>query len=495
MEQTTYLGVTFDNKMAWIPHITNKFNKGIRCLQACAKAIGKTWGISPASIRWLYNQVILPSVTYAVFVWYKSLLNRQYLIDLANRLHRNAALLITRGLRSTPIANLEIAAGLPPITLTLQELAIKTARRLKEQGRWDNNYSINTKGHLVSHAYHLDCIFKQLPITASTHKDYVSKTNILDRKFKTDILNRTEIVPYIDSLDSNIWCIYTDGSKRDNLTGAGFCVIHNNQTVTSQAYPLGTYPSVFQCELFAIHEAALWIQANVNSPSTLIIFSDSQAAINTLNSTSVSNTIALDTINTLNELGSLHSITIQWVPGHSNIAGNEAADTLANQGSAVIPTGPEPYLPFSKNQSDTEIRALTFSKHLDSYRNNTLSDKGKIPLLIYLKRYRYTLTNLSSIHIKWLTWVLSGHSPLYYFQHKIGKVFSPQCPHCYGEPETSEHYLGQCVRYATIRLRTFGHITMTWTELLSHSPALIIRFISSTDRFNTDRIFTDRTII
>jgi ribonuclease HI len=322
----------------------------------------------------------------------------------------------------------------------------------------------------------------------------VSKTNILDRKFKTVILNRTDIEPYIDSLDKDIWCIYTDGSKRDNLTGAGFCAIHNHQTVTSQAYPLGTFPSVFQCELFAIHEAALWVQANVTSPSTIIFFSDSQAAINTLNSTSVSNTIALDTINTLNTLGAVNSISIHWVPGHSNIAGNEAADTLANQGSAIRPIGPEPYLPFSKNQSDTEIRALTFSQHIATYKQNTLSDKGKTPLLIYLTRHKYKLAKLSSIQIKWLTWVLSGHSPLYYFQHKIGKVFSPYCPHCYGETETSAHYLGQCVRYATIRLRTFGHITMTWTELLSHTPALIIKYIASTDRFNSERIFTDRTI-
>ena len=98
------------------------------CLQ---KAVGITWGISPQGIAWLYNQVILPSVTYAAVSWQHSVDKRLYLRHRLEAVQRNAALMITRGLKSSPTANLEIMAGLQPINLKLQEVAIKAALRLK----------------------------------------------------------------------------------------------------------------------------------------------------------------------------------------------------------------------------------------------------------------------------------------------------------------------------------------------------------------------------
>ena len=142
------------------------------------------------------------------------------------------------------------------------------------------------------------------------------------------------------------------------------------------------------------------------------------------------NTIARDTINTLNRLGTSHSVTIHWVPGHTNIPGNETADELARRGSATMPVGPEPFLPFSKNHSNTEIRNFTHRHHLIQYNNKDISEKGKVPILAYLKKHSYSFRNLRVTQLKWLTWMLSGHSPLFYFQHKIGKAYSPMCDYC-----------------------------------------------------------------
>ena len=46
-------------------------------------------------------------------------------------IQRHAALMITRRLKSTPTANLDIMAGLQPTALKLQETAIKAALLLK----------------------------------------------------------------------------------------------------------------------------------------------------------------------------------------------------------------------------------------------------------------------------------------------------------------------------------------------------------------------------
>ncbi|KAJ8964926.1 hypothetical protein NQ317_014459 [Molorchus minor] len=47
---------------------------------------------------------------------------------------------------------------------------------------------------------------------------------------------------------------------------------------------------------------------------------------------------------TLNDLASRNKVILTWVPGHSGVRGNEEADRLAREGSAMYPIGPEPIL-------------------------------------------------------------------------------------------------------------------------------------------------------
>ena len=104
--QVVYLGLTLDAKLTWSTHIQDKANKGIKMLFACRKAVGKTWGLSPVVTRWIYQQVILPSVLYGNVVWHHTLDYKLYIRQRLEALQRLAALSITRGLNSTPTANL-----------------------------------------------------------------------------------------------------------------------------------------------------------------------------------------------------------------------------------------------------------------------------------------------------------------------------------------------------------------------------------------------------
>jgi hypothetical protein len=79
VNSAVYLGVTIDRKLNWGPHILKKCDKAIGHLHACKQAIGKTWGISPSGIRWLYNQIIIPSVSYAAVVWQHTVDRKLYI--------------------------------------------------------------------------------------------------------------------------------------------------------------------------------------------------------------------------------------------------------------------------------------------------------------------------------------------------------------------------------------------------------------------------------
>jgi ribonuclease HI len=56
------------------------------------------------------------------------------------------------------------------------------------------------------------------------------------------------------------------------------------------------------------------------------------------------------------ELAGLNEVTLLWVPGHCGIHGNEEADKLVRQASAMLLTGPEPALGISKYSATETIR-------------------------------------------------------------------------------------------------------------------------------------------
>lgn len=49
------LGVTFDSKLNWSSHLESRVAKSCRIFGQCRRAIGRTWGLSPKGISWLYN--------------------------------------------------------------------------------------------------------------------------------------------------------------------------------------------------------------------------------------------------------------------------------------------------------------------------------------------------------------------------------------------------------------------------------------------------------
>ena len=92
----------------------------------------------------------------------------------------------------------------------------------------------------------------------------------------------------------------------------------------------------------------------------LTIYVDSQAAIKALASTSIKSKTVKDCLDALDNASSFFNIIICWVPGHTNVVGNERADVLAKIGSNDdLPIDNSVLRPFCDLKSRNKLETYT----------------------------------------------------------------------------------------------------------------------------------------
>ena len=143
--------------------------------------------------------------------------------------------------------------------------------------------------------------------------------------------------------------IYTDGAQRcingANQTGAGFSIIHNNREIRSATLPMGKRAEVFDAEMLAIAAASLQIQDIRNSSANNIkhvhIFTDNVSALQAIHSPvpgpAQTHTLAFrECAREFLAGGQDRTLTLEWIPSHHKIPGNERADRLAKRACAAV---------------------------------------------------------------------------------------------------------------------------------------------------------------
>ena len=109
----------------------------------------------------------------------------------------------------------------------------------------------------------------------------------------------------------------------------------------------------------AIHESI----ARGYNGRTIMIFTDSQAALKVLESVTVKSKLVLEC---LSELATHNSVQLVWVPGHGGILSNERADELAKKGADTPFTGPGPVLGLPYRAFKRAIGNWMDRKHIES---------------------------------------------------------------------------------------------------------------------------------
>ena len=205
-------------------------------------------------------------------------------------------------------------------------------------------------------------------------------------------------------------------------------------STTSDAFPTGATCSNYKAEAEALIVTLNLIKSTPNS-KTMVLLSDAKSVLQALNNQGHQSFPKVNQL--LAEVASVSArLVLQWIPGHCYIKGNEQADSLAKEGSAMNQIETD----MSLEESKTQIRTAIYQRWIENHPNYSKTDAHH-----RLNREGQTI----------IFRLRSGHNRLNKHMHTKFKIgTSPNCP-CRNIAQTAEHILQDCPLHAELRQQTW----------------------------------------
>ena len=246
--------------------------------------------------------------------------------------------------------------------------------------------------------------------------------------------------------------LWTDGSVPFPFGKGGSGVLANSSLCGSEAtlsFSACPVCSSFSAEVCAILHALCWSLQHhkVCHFSSLLLLSDSRFVLATLSSPP-SFLLSQTLWQIWQELSSLSScsIRLQWVPGHSFLPGNDAADELARWGAmlapSAIPCSLSPPISRVHSRLFSDWRRTVSSKYFDTQVPSISTEE-----LVFPRHARCVLYRLRC----------NGHSFLLgSYLSRIGRIENPFCSACAHSSQDISHLILHCPVTESLRRLLFG---------------------------------------
>lgn len=268
-DSAKYLGIVLDSKLNWSKHINYRLGKCLRIFWCCRSAIGKSWGLSPKNILWIYNAIVKPMLAYGSFLWWYGT-NTITIKDKLSHLQRVACLAITGAMSTTPQSAMETLLGLPKLDKYIEAEAKNTAYRLR-RCITDAQFRYAKHTNILKNLYDHDSIL-------SAADDHVKTVYMFEKNYTVYFPQKHEWTEKTIKVNYRTHVYFTDGSVRKDGSGYGALYLRDHTIIRGQC---GNFAKATQTEIIAIHACCIHaIKNKLIGPVS--IYSDSVGALNPL---------------------------------------------------------------------------------------------------------------------------------------------------------------------------------------------------------------------
>ncbi|EUC60717.1 reverse transcriptase from mobile element jockey protein, putative, partial [Rhizoctonia solani AG-3 Rhs1AP] len=461
--------------------MVNKANAVLSGLSMLANTIR---GLSVKHARLLYKACVVPILTYGSLLWFHG--RRQKSLTGSLEKAQNVGLRWLLGaFKTTSIRSMEHLASIPPMHVHLHKLnanaAIKLralprqfelARRLPKTWEAHDKAAIHTRRTKLAQAY----ISPIKKLAELSHPNAERRTPYLTDPWTPEnpYPERLTLLPFshgkskttrvdtaknarrlIASLEDEGTLIgFADGSKKEvegiRRVGIGYSITWKGEELESYCRGIGPRADNYDAEMFA---AALLAQQAVHLArerkiDKVHLFSDNQSVVQTILSLKAhpaqlaSIIFREEVLSYLNESPD-RSLTLQWIPGHSDISGNDRADQMADFGTQLVPTPIfECTATWQKCHATDEARATWLSIWNNAKRSE--HSQRFIPNLPSLKLNKVFTEEPPPRRItSRLVQLITGHGFFGEYRNRLFPDESPSCS-CGESIQTVPHLLFHC---------------------------------------------------
>ncbi|XP_062557306.1 uncharacterized protein LOC134222180 [Armigeres subalbatus] len=481
-----YLGLWLDRSLRFGAHIRDLTQKAAGRLNLLKVISGTKYGSHPTTLHMAYNAFFRGFIEYGCSVYSTACRTNIEKLDVIN----NACLRkITGCTKTTPRNTLQAIAAQPPLQFRRLEVVGKQVAKhyYRKTPIWEqlsNNDEINeTKRYTYIEQIvrqHVE-IFKYtsyaVPATPLPGVVNISTTlneELWPKKQTDSRVLRQLTLCLIHGKYQNRQIVYTDASSDGLQCGIG--IYHEpNMTLSLK---LENSVCIMSAEIEAIYVALQYITRN--EITNAVIMTDSRSGCQYIRD-QIDKKVRDNVINNILIMAATTRTSIQWIPGHTGIRGNEMADQLAKSAleneiscnNRILLHDAIGYFQ-RRSEEDAQQWYLDYCSEFGKGRKYF-----QIQNTIPHKPWHYKL-ELNNIEVRTLNRLLSGHDFSRFWLCKMKLEDDCICEIC-DTIEDAEHTIFFCVKYATTRekygLDNFCNIYNVWNRKDVELLRNVVRFL------------------